>query len=223
VSDTPLVPGPLYGLRSWKVVANAGRELLAGPHRDTPWPAAGEWLVSSCARTPGHTAPGAGCECGIHAWHPRRAFAGRVLASRREVSGIVEAGGAVELHEDGFRAERARPHAFLLPPGRNPKLIRRLAATYRAEVVAVQGADAVLAWCRERQLGLSESVVADLLGPARLEDQRRARRRKVRADTLRIAAAVLAAAVLCWLGLTVLADPPGERVLHGRTGEIHVK
>jgi hypothetical protein len=223
VSDTPLVPGPLYGLRSWKVVADGGRELLAGPQQDTPWPADGEWLVSACARVAGHAAPSPGCECGIHAWHPRRLSARRVLASRRDVPGIVEAGGAVEVHEEGFRAERARPHAFLLSPGRNAKLIDRLAATYRAEVVEVPGADAVLAWCRERQLGLEEPVVAELLGPARLDDRRRARRQKMRADALRVAAAVLAAALLCLLGLTVLADPPGERVLHGRSGEIRVR
>jgi hypothetical protein len=223
VSDTPLVPGPLYGLRSWRVVSDGERELLAGPHRHTPWPPAGEWLVSTCARGDGHSAPAPGCECGIHAWHPRPSAAARVLASRREVAGTVEAGGAVELHEEGFRAERARPHAFLLSPGRNPKLIARLAATYQAEVVHVQRPEQVLAWCRERQLGLDESVVAELLGPARLEDRRRARRHKRRAATLRIAAAVLAAALLCLLGLTALADPRGERVLHGRTGEIHVK
>jgi hypothetical protein len=83
----------------------------------------------------GHAAPAPWCECGIHARHPRRASARRVLASRREMAGIIEAGGAVEVHDEGFRAERARPRAFLLSPGRNPKQIGRLAATYRAEVV----------------------------------------------------------------------------------------
>jgi hypothetical protein len=67
VSETPLVPGPLYGLRSWKVVADGSREFLAGPQQDTSWPAAGEWLVSTCARVADHPAPAPGCECGIHA------------------------------------------------------------------------------------------------------------------------------------------------------------
>jgi hypothetical protein len=223
VSDTPLVPGPLYGLRTWRVVSDGGRELLAGPHRDTPWPIAGGWLESACGRGAGHTAPAPGCGCGIHAWHPRRASVRRVLASRREVAGIVEAGGAVEVHEEGFRAERGRPHALLLVPGRNPKQIARLAATYRAEVVDVTGPDALLAWCREAHVGLDESVVVDLLGPAELENRRRARRWKTRKDAIRVAAAVLATGLLGLLGLTVLTDPPGPRVLHGRTGEIHVK
>jgi hypothetical protein len=139
------------------------------------------------------------------------------------VAGIVEAAGAVEVHEAGFRAERARPHAFLLSPGRNRNLIDRLAATYRAEVVDVGGPDALLAWCRERRLGLDESVVAGLLGPAELEDRRRARSRKRRTDALRFAAAVFVAALLALLGLAYLSEPPEDRVLKGRSGEIHVR
>jgi hypothetical protein len=221
VTDTPLVPGPLYGLRSWKVVSDHGGELLAGPHRNTPWPAAGEWLSSSCAS--GHAAPAPDCECGVHAWHPRRASARRVLRSRREVAGVVEASGAVEVHEEGFRAERARPHAFVILPGRNPKLIERLASTYNAGVIEARGPEALFAWCTERGLGLEERVVAELLGPARLEDRRRDRDRKRRRDGFRIAAAVLVAAVLALLGITYLSDPPEDRVLKGRSGEIHVK
>jgi hypothetical protein len=221
VSDTPLVPGPLYGLRSWKVVSDRGGELLAGPHRNTPWPPAGEWLTSTCAG--GHDAPAAGCECGVHAWHPRRASARHVLTSKREVAGIVEAAGAVEVHEEGFRAERARPHAFVMAPGRNPKLIDRLASTYHADVIEARGPDALLAWCREHRLGLDEPVVAELLGPEQLADRHRERGRKRRRDALGIAAAVLVAAVLAVLGMAYLSDPPEDRVLKGRGGEIHVK
>jgi hypothetical protein len=221
VSDTPLVPGPLYGLRSWKVVSGRGAELLAGPHRNTPWPTAGEWLTSTC--TGGHAAPARGCECGVHAWHPRRASARRVLTSKREVAGIVEAAGAVEVHEEGFRAERARPHAFVMAPGRNPKLLDRLASTYHAEVIEARGADELLAWCRERRLGLDEPLVAELLGPAQLEDRHRKREQKRRRDTLRIAAAVLVAALLALVGITYLSDPPEDRVLKGRGGEIRVR
>ena len=221
MSDTPLVPGPLYGLRSWKVVSGRGAELLAGPHRGTPWPTAGEWLASTCAG--GHVAPAAGCECGVHAWHPRRASARRVLTSKRDVAGIVEAAGAVEVHEEGFRAERARPYAFVMAPGRNARLIGRLASTYHAEVIEARGADALLAWCRERGLGLDEPVVAELLGPAQLEDRHRRRARKRRGDALRIAAAAVVAGALALLGIAYLSDPPEDRVLKGRSGEIHVK
>ena len=44
----------------------------------------------------------------------------------------------------------------------------------------------------------------------------------MRADALRLVAVVAVAALLVVVGLEVVKDPPGERVTHGRTGEIHV-
>jgi hypothetical protein len=221
LSDTPLLPTPLYGLRTWTVVGESGAERLAGPHQRTIWPPGGAWLEATCAQSSGHQPPGLGCGCGLHAWHPCRRFARRVLASRREVPGIAEARGAIEVHEDGFRAERARPYAFVLAPGRNARLVRRLAEAYAAQVVEADGADALLAFCRARGLGLDESTVAQLLGPARAEEGRRARRKRAQADALRLAAAVGVAALLVVAGLQLATDPPGDRVLHGRMGEIH--
>jgi hypothetical protein len=223
VSATLLVPSPLYGLRTWSVVSDGDGERLAGPHHAAPWPPGGAWLEATCTTNPGHAAPERGCSCGIHAWHPRQCSARRVLAGRREIAGILEARGATEVHDDGFRAERARPYALVLPPGRNAKLLRRLAAAYGVPVVEVGGADDLLAWCRARGLGLEEPVVAELLGPAELAERRRARRSKARSDALRVAAAMVVAALLVVLGLQVAADPPGDRVLHGRTGEIHTR
>ena len=82
----------------------AGRRLARGQLRAGPW------------------APGPGP--GLRLRPPRvaslRSSARRVLACRREIPGIAEASGAIEIHEDGFRAERARPYAFLLPPGATP-------------------------------------------------------------------------------------------------------
>ncbi|MGH2968795.1 MAG: hypothetical protein ACRDK0_06985, partial [Solirubrobacteraceae bacterium] len=146
----------------------------------------------------------------------------RVLSRRGEIAGIAEAHGAIELHRDGFRAERARPYALALVPGRNARLVRRLAAVYGAQVFEADGSDGVLAWCRAHELGLEGPVVTDLLGPAAAES-RRASRRKARTDALRIAAAVAMAALLVVLGLQFANDPTGERVLQGRTGEIHTK
>jgi hypothetical protein len=60
-----------------------------------------------------------------------------------------------------------------------------------------------------------------LLGPANAEEYRRSRREKVRSDALRLAAAVAVVALLAVAGLRFATDPPGDRVLHGRTGEIH--
>jgi hypothetical protein len=222
LDDTPLLPTPLYGLRTWSIVGDGGAERLAGPHRRTSWPADGAWLDATCALGSEHRPPGKGCNCGLHAWHPSRRSARRVLALRREVPGIVESQGAIEVHEDGFRAERARPCVLLLAPGRNARLVHRLAKAYGARVVEVDGAGAVLDFCRARGLGLDESGVVALLGPSTAEKIRRARRGQARADALRLAAAVAVAALLVVAGLQFATDPPGERVLHGRTGEIHI-
>ncbi|MET0816126.1 MAG: hypothetical protein ABWZ67_01155 [Solirubrobacteraceae bacterium] len=213
---TALVPGPLYGLRTWSVVGEAGDERLEGPQQPAPWPADGEWLTATCAVDPRHAAPQPGCTCGIHAWHPRRSSARHVLGYRGRVSGIVEAGGAVEVHHDGFRAERARPHAFFATRQSNRALLARLAETYRAEVVPASGPDDVVTWCREHDLGLDAVVVGELLGPEGLAAVRTARRR----TRLRIAGAAVVIAVILFLGLEFTASP-GDRPLFGRTGPIH--
>jgi hypothetical protein len=171
--------------------------------------------------TAGHPPPTHGCGCGLHAWHPSRRSARRILASRREIPGIAEACGAIEVHEDGFRAERARPYALVLTRGRNASLVRRLAEAYGAQVIEADGADDVVAFCRARGLGLDEAVVAQLLGPG-AEESRRARRASARADALRLAGAIAVVALLVFAGLQAAADP-GNRVLHGRTGEIHTQ
>jgi hypothetical protein len=193
VDEVPLLPGPLYGLRTWRVVAKDGRERLTAPQRGTVW-ASGSWVEATCGE--GHAAPAADCRCGIHAWHPSRASARRVLASRFDLPGIVEADGAVEVHEEGFRAARARPYAFVRLPGRNPFLIDRLSAMYGAEVIDVRRPGELLAFCRERGLGLAEPAVVDLLGAETLRERRRERARMRRDAILRFVALALVLAVL---------------------------
>lgn len=222
MNDAPLTPAPLYGLRTWTVIGERGAESLAGPHQRAPWPPDGAWLDATCARESGHQPPNEGCGCGVHAWHPSRRSARRVLSSRREVPGIAEARGAIEVHLDGFRAERARPCVLFLARGRNARLVNRLSEAYGAEVVEVDSADAVLAFCRARGLGLDATTVAALLGPRVAEERRRAKRDRVRRDALRLVAVMAAAALLVVGGLRFAVDPPGKRVLHGRSGEIHI-
>ena len=218
----PLIPGRVYGLRTWRVHGEPGHERLAAPHRGLSWPTGGEALVARCEGG-GHAAPAQGCDCGIHAYHPRPGSARRVLAGRFELPGIVEAWGHVEVHEDGFRAERGRPHALVLVPGRHAAQVRRLATAYAVPVLELRRPDALLSYCREHGLGLSEPVVERLLGPAELARGRSARRRKRRLDAVRVGVALLIAALLCLAGLRFLVDPPGPRVLWGRGGEIHVR
>jgi hypothetical protein len=222
VTDTPVVATPLYGLRTWTVVGESGSEQLAGPHQRTQWPEDGTWLEAACAQSAGHRPPSEGCGCGLHAWHPSPRAARRVLSSRRQVPGIAEAEGAIEVHADGFRAERARPYVLFLAPGRNAPLVHRLAEAYAARVVEVDGADAIVDFCRAHGLGLDEPSVVALLGPSTVEQLTRERRRRARVDALRLAAAVAVAALLVVAGLQFATDPPGERVIHGRTGEIHI-
>jgi hypothetical protein len=220
VTDAPLVAGSLFGLRTWRVVADEGGEFLVGPLYGTPWPAGGEWLRARCGND--HHAPEADCDCGVHAWHPRPRSARDVLAVRRMVPGVLEAQGPVEVHEDGFRAQRGRPYALVAVPGRNAQLIRRLAERYDAEVIETARPDDLLAFCRERRLGMDEQVVAELLGIGDPTERARAKLREARIDMLRVAAAVVISALLVALGLVVATDPPGDRTLYGRTGEVHV-
>jgi hypothetical protein len=135
------------------------------------------------------------------------------------VAGILEASGAVEVHEDGFRAQRGRPYALALLPGRNARQLERLAEAYEVELLHVHGPSELLAHCRERGLGLSESVVTELMGAERLAaSQRQRRRRRV------LTAAAIAAAALILAGGATAIDPGVEhgKVLHGRSGEIRV-
>ncbi len=193
-----------------------GSERLAAPQRGTPWPDAGEWLTARCGSDPDHHAPEAGCACGIHAWHPSRKAARKVLGMRWEVPGVVELAGAVEVHREGLRAERARPYALFVLPSANAARAERLAAAHRAQVVPVRGADEAAAWCRDRGLGLSPAEVERLLGPEALAKEQRARRHRRRVTGLKLGAitAVVAAAIA---GGIVAFDPPDHR-LFGRSG-----
>jgi hypothetical protein len=220
VTDAPLVAGSLFGLRTWRVIADGGEEALSGPLYATPWPAGGEWVHAEC-RT-GHRAPAADCDCGVHAWHPRPRSARDVLAVRGVVPGVLEAQGPVEVHEDGFRAERGRPYALVAMPGRNAQLVRRLAERYDAEVIEASRPEELLAFCRERHLGMDAGVVAELLGIEDPVERERAKLRKARIDVLRYVAAFAIALLLVLVGLVVITDPPGPRTLYGRTGPVHV-
>jgi hypothetical protein len=216
VTETPLFADPLFGLRFWRVTVDDRGEWLAAPHQNTRWPPGGQWLHATCPT--GHGAPAADCDCGAHAWHPRRHSARDVLAPRGTVAGIVEARGAIEVHEDGFRAARARPWTLIATPGRNTALIGRLAERYGASVLEVSGPSELSDWCRDRSIGMSEKVVMDLLGTGDPAKRRRARFRK---DALRVAAALAVTALLVILGLQVTPDADGDSPLFGRTGEIH--
>ena len=165
--DAPPRARPRSAVRAADMVASwasAGRSGSTGPQQPAPWPPGGAWLDGRVRRGPGTTRRRRDCSAGSTPGTRARARRA-VLGARGRIAGVVEAGGAIEVHRDGFRAERARPYAFFVTPRANAALVGRLAAAYRAEVVRAAGADAVLAWCRARGLGLDAAVVDELLGP----------------------------------------------------------
>jgi hypothetical protein len=88
-------------------------------------------------------------------------------------------------------------------------------------VIEVSGPRSLLAWCRDRSIGMSEDVVYGLLGTGDPDERRRARFRDAGKGVLRVVAAVAVAALLVVLGLQVAGDPPSDRTLFGRAGEVH--
>jgi hypothetical protein len=193
--DVPLVPGAVYGRRAWAVSGEPGEEELVGAYAGVPWPP-GRWLEATCRNGQDHAAPAHDCTCGIYALHPRPRAARRVLAIRGRIGGIVEATGAVEVHEEGFRAERARPHALMIGR-RNPALVRRLAARYGAELIDSRDWKALLTFCQEQRLGFDEDVVRSLIGAEELDRLNRERLERARVVAARVTAfAVLTSAIV---------------------------
>lgn len=219
MTDPPLVLGPVYGLRTWLVGGSPGAERLVGVHVPTPWPEGGAELHAVCTVTPAHVPPVAACTCGLYAWHPSRAAARRVCGVRREIPGILEASGALEVHDDGFRAAHGRPYALVALPGRNVALIERLAAAYDADVLRLRRPEDLADHCAEHGLGLPPAVVERLVGRDRVERGRRDRRHRAIAAALRVAALVLALAVI---GAVAHGHTEHGKILHGRAGEVRV-
>jgi hypothetical protein len=96
----------------------------------------------------------------------------RELASahgRTHLVGIVEAWGSVELHRDGFRAEYARPHAFVVfrnlqDPGHAARA-RQAASAHGVPVLEFSGARGLHRYCVEHALGMTQRTVHELLRP----------------------------------------------------------
>ena len=182
--DPPLIAGRIHGVRVWTIGLTDGTAELRG-HGDEPWAPDGKPTVARCLsggrrrrRRVAHRPPIADCSCGLYALHPHAGRQGMYGFSRvahkragdafpEEVAGIVEAWGRIELHEDGFRAQFARPHTLaLIGPSRDSdvgSVIVRLARRYGAEVVEVESTEELAEYCRERSLGLDPATVRSLV------------------------------------------------------------
>jgi hypothetical protein len=116
----PLVPGSLRGYRTWwsasrrTWVPDGMLPLTSVTRRQVVWAPtlSARCVPSDAARSSphpatvpdDHSAPRAGCNCGIYGWYEPD-DAGMVDAS---VFGAVQASGLILMGERGFRAERAR-------------------------------------------------------------------------------------------------------------------
>jgi hypothetical protein len=203
--EAPLVAGELIGLRIWPLQP-FGRLRAAG--WDILWPDGGRAMRATCAVGAGHDAPAPECSCGIYAWHPRPSSAEELFAECARggsgVAGIVAAWGAVEVHRTGFRAQYARPVAFVVESRRSGRgygrRVRRLATRHRADVVVVDSAAELYDYCVERGLGLREAAVEELL----VEQRAVTRTRRRRLLRLQRAAALLAGAAAVGTALLLL-------------------
>jgi hypothetical protein len=214
--EAPVVPGRLYGLRAWTV---GGGTRLGSLAQEGSWAKGSKATKARCAAGRGHRAPDHNCGCGLYALHPtvrecqssfdKARRAAQAGGTNGDVFGVVAAWGEVELHESGFRAEYARPHALLLPADHSDgyaRRVRALAASHDAEVWEVDSGHQLHRRCVEQNLGLSEAAVAELLGVQLRRHRRRDRLRRWGETVVDLAAGAFALVIggLFW-GLIPLA------------------
>jgi hypothetical protein len=177
--DSPLVPGPIHGLRRWEVRWMPDGSLRLAGHGSTPWEPGGQPTRAICklgASHRPHGSPSPRCSCGLYALHPHSTSETELGTAALphhlpdEVTGIVAAWGRIELHEGGFRAELARPVALVMygvdRDSDYGRFLAGLASAYGAELLLFTRPRDLLGYCRRQNLGLSASAVKDLLASA---------------------------------------------------------
>lgn len=170
----PLFPAAIHGIRAWRV-DDRGILYGAGRGSDWRWAPGGEATVACCEATVdcpesgSHSPPDPDCGCGLYGVH--LGAAGEYVPEpglQPLACGVIEAWGRVELHEDGFRAEFARPVALLVPPRpltlpAEEQRLLDVAGLYRAEPVRMPKLRHLADWCRRRGFGLAPGVVQRLV------------------------------------------------------------
>jgi hypothetical protein len=120
-APTPRAPDliePIVAFRGWRVVD--GR--LRSVYLPTYWAQRQMTADCLCAESPdadaqrtaatGHGVPDRGCTCGIYAYYEPDLNFPKV--DHQGVAGIVSLWGAIEVHDEGMRAEHARIEALAL-------------------------------------------------------------------------------------------------------------
>ena len=156
--EGPLVAGVVHGVRRWEVgLDRKGKPRLLG-YSDWGWQPWGRPTIAACLtrygsqhlHEPDEPAPATRCSCGLYAHHPwaRRPIEDwdllwGVSPEDNWLIGVVEAWGQLEVHEDGFRAQFARPILLIASTPRRsgePSMLERAAAEYRCSTVRVGSA-----------------------------------------------------------------------------------
>ena len=171
--DDPHFAGTILGVRSWLVPPSIDE--LHPLVKITSWRTDGSRTEAFCATTgfkPTHSPPGKDCECGLYAYHPWSHEARNLDSSPAwnrgwSLAGAVEAWGRIELHREGFRAEFARPVAFLAPPRLDHEsrlALERLCQSTGAELIdPATGGASLRGWVNRHPRGLERSVFEELL------------------------------------------------------------
>jgi hypothetical protein len=174
-----LIPGRVHGLREWLVSTRgftSSDVYLASSYNGELWHprvtgancTEASFLREVFGEREGHDAPHAECGCGLYAYHPAPELSASLARSKSGlIGGIVEAWGRIELHEQGFRGQFARPLALVLPlrfaSDEDRLTVVRLADRYQAQIIKADEPDDVWRHCLRYDLGLRPPVVAELL------------------------------------------------------------
>ena len=180
--EEPLIAGVIHGVRKWEVDHDRkGNPRLLG-YADFAWQPWGRPTIAAChARYDssfnhpnGEPAPATRCTCGLYAHHPWARspvedydlLAG-VSPEDDWLVGVVEAWGQIEIHEDGFRTQFARPILLIASTptnsrGESSDLLDRVAAEYRCFSGRVGSAGELKDLFGEINRGLDRSVVKEL-------------------------------------------------------------
>ncbi|HET8975015.1 MAG TPA: hypothetical protein VFN15_00185 [Solirubrobacterales bacterium] len=165
MADAPLYLGESLGFRAWHLDERGLQSL----NRDHAW-SPGENLAD-CKRAQrgrlrrvaephAHAEiPAEGCECGLFAYHSldMAEYYGRMFGG--SILGAVSCSGGISVYRHGFRAQRARVLALLVPPwglsGDAARVVReRAEETSLAHGIPVFGSDRIpdfLAYCEAQE------------------------------------------------------------------------
>ncbi len=178
--DEPLLAGVVHGVRKWEVGQDRkGNPRLLG-FSESAWHPWGRPTIAACLsgfsssvfHPKGDPAPAPECTCGLYAHHPWARSAVQdydllagVSPNDEWLIGVVEAWGHLEVHEDGFRAQFARPILLIASTpgkGRTTDLLDRTAAEYRCFATRVESAGDLKDLFGEVNRGLVRELVKDL-------------------------------------------------------------